>query len=91
MTNAIGLNTGAIKIGLSLIGVGALFASAGAAVCAAAFAGAAREYVRASEMSPSELAMDRFKRAKSAAQAGIGAWSGPGVDQSEGSVSSIGE
>jgi hypothetical protein len=70
------LNIGMVKLGAGLMGVGMLLASGGAALCAAAFAGALRARINAAEVPPSVVAKAQLRRAKVAAQAGIGAaWS----------------
>jgi len=71
---ALMIDRGTLKAGAALIGVGAITAIAGAAVCSTAVAIGLRRHMRDAGLPPSELALHHWRRAKSAAQAGADTW-----------------
>ncbi|MEV4642257.1 hypothetical protein AB0J80_33390 [Actinoplanes sp. NPDC049548] len=60
--------------GIALAAVGGLVGLAGATVTAVAAAGAARRRIGRMEVPPAELARRQWRRARTAATAGAGAW-----------------
>jgi hypothetical protein len=69
-----GSHRGALMAGAILMGAGALLSMAGAIVGLAAVVSGLRHHIRTSDMPPSELAMQHWRRAKSAAHAGADSW-----------------
>ncbi|MGH3167555.1 MAG: hypothetical protein ACRDN0_16915 [Trebonia sp.] len=70
------VDSGLLKVGGILIGIGAVVALAGAAVAGTHLVAATRAWLRELETPPDQMARMKWEQAKSAASAGAATWRG---------------
>jgi hypothetical protein len=68
------LNSRLLMSGAVLAGVGSVLGLAGVALCAAAVADVARQWVNQQEVPPAELARQQLAKARAATAAGASTW-----------------
>lgn len=68
------VDSGPLKAGVILIGIGAVMALAGAAVAGTHLVAATRAWIRELEIPPDQLARLKWEQARSAASAGAETW-----------------